>query len=63
MMKFFLESAIALLEGGSNPVKANLSGHKPVDYARTDAMKKLLEGYSVKVTISLFLLLPHIIFS
>jgi len=43
-----VESAIALLEGGSNPVKANLSGHKPVDYARADGMRKLLNGYSVK---------------
>jgi len=42
------ESAIALLEGGSNPIKANLSGHKPMDYACSDAMKQLLEGYSVK---------------
>ncbi|XP_057377244.1 mitochondrial disaggregase-like isoform X4 [Daphnia carinata] len=38
----------ALLEGGCNPSLPNLSGHKPIDYANSDAMKKLLESYIAK---------------
>ena len=38
----------ALLDGGANPTQTNLSGHKPADYSRSDAMKKLLESYATK---------------
>ena len=42
-----LACVIAPLEGGSNPVAPNLSGHKTQSHS--DAMKKLLESYSLKV--------------
>lgn len=44
-----LACVAALLDGGCNPSLPNLSGHKPIDYANSDAMKKLLESYIVKV--------------
>jgi hypothetical protein len=38
------------LDAGANPSLANLGGHKPIDYANSDAMRKLLENYIMKVT-------------
>jgi len=39
----------ALLEGGANPTQTNLSGHKPSDYARSDAMRRMLDSFTTKV--------------
>ena len=39
----------ALLDANANPIQANLSGHKPIDYCSNDAMKRLLESYATKV--------------
>ena len=39
----------ALLDGGCNPSLTNLGGHKAIDYANSDAMKQLIESYTVKV--------------
>jgi hypothetical protein len=41
------------LDAGANPSLANLGGHKPIDYANSDAMRKLLESYIIKVTDSI----------
>ncbi|EFX86089.1 hypothetical protein DAPPUDRAFT_313073 [Daphnia pulex] len=38
----------ALLDAGANPSLANLGGHKPIDYANSDAMRELLESYIIK---------------
>ncbi|XP_054706573.1 caseinolytic peptidase B protein homolog [Uloborus diversus] len=37
-----------LLKHGANPVKKNALGHKPIDYAQTDDIKKLLLTYTEK---------------
>ena len=39
----------ALLEGGANPTQTNLIGHKPADYARSDAMRRMLDSFTNKV--------------
>jgi hypothetical protein len=41
------------LDAGANPSLANLGGHKPIDYTNSDAMRKLLESYIIKVTDSI----------
>ena len=43
----------ALLEGGANPTQTNLSGHKPADYARSDAMRRMLDSFSNKVQLNM----------
>lgn len=46
-----LACVAALLDGGCNPSLANLGGHKPIEYASSDAMKQLIESYATKVFI------------
>lgn len=50
-----LACVAALLDGGCNPSLTNLGGHKPIEYANSDAMKKLIESYTVKVFCSYWL--------
>ncbi len=45
----FKACVAALLEGGCNPSLANLGGHKPIEYATSDAMRQLIESYTTKV--------------
>ncbi|PIK41565.1 putative caseinolytic peptidase B protein-like [Apostichopus japonicus] len=37
-----------LLESGANPLQENVNGYTPVQYSRSQEMKKLLEGYVTK---------------
>ncbi|XP_076237465.1 mitochondrial disaggregase isoform X2 [Calliopsis andreniformis] len=37
-----------LLEGGANPTLENESGHRPVDYARDEEVKEMLQKYALK---------------
>lgn len=36
------------MDGGCDPSIPNLAGHKPVDYANSDAMKQLIQSYATK---------------
>jgi len=53
-LSYFLSACVAaLLDAGANPSLANLGGHKPIDYANSDVMRKFLESYIIKVTYSI----------